>query len=78
MKSEQSAMDSPRVVPLNTLREIVRQSGKTRDQVLYVLRTRDVTPVAKAGNQFVYSEDQVAFVLAELAAIAAERHGDAL
>ena len=53
--------------------EIARRFGVHVHQVDHVIETRAVTPIGKAGNAYVYAEQDVEYIGAELRRIARER-----
>jgi hypothetical protein len=56
-----------------TVGEIARRAGVPVHRVVYVVNSRRVTPVRRAGVARVFSEADVDFVLSELRRIEAER-----
>ena len=64
-------MDAPTIMP--TVGEIARRLGVPIHRVEYVLRTRDIAPLAMAGNARIYAESDVDRVASELHRIDADR-----
>jgi len=58
-----------------TIGEIARRLGVPVHRVEYVIRTRNLRPVARAGNLRVFSEADVAYVAGELRRMDADRGG---
>lgn len=54
------------VEDLPTSGEIARRTGKSRDAVQHIIRSRGIRPAAKAGQAFVYSQDAVEQIKREL------------
>jgi hypothetical protein len=53
--------------------EIARRVGKPVHCVDYVIRTRNIRPVARAGNANIYTESDVVFIASELRRIDEDR-----
>ncbi|MBM4020399.1 MAG: MerR family transcriptional regulator [Planctomycetes bacterium] len=58
-----------------TIGEIARRLGVPVHRVEYVIRTRNLRPVARAGNLRVFSEADVAYVAGELRRMDTDRAG---
>ena len=58
---------------LPTVGEIARRLREPLHRVEYVIRSRDITPVGRAGNSYVYDDAAVSWIRAELRRITAER-----
>ena len=58
-----------------TIGEIARRLGVPVHRVEYVIRTRNLRPVARAGNLRVFSEADVAYVASELRRMDTDRAG---
>jgi DNA-binding transcriptional MerR regulator len=62
-----------RVPVTPTIGEIARRLGVAVHRVEYVVRTRNIQPVSRAGNLRVFSEPDIDFVGAEIRRIDGER-----
>jgi len=62
-----------RVPVAPTVGEIARRLAVPIHRVEYVIRTRNLAPVSRAGNCRVFSEADVAFIGAQIRRIDAER-----
>lgn len=49
-----------------TVGEIARRLGEPIFRVQYVIRSRDIHPVGRAGNARIFNEADVAFIASEL------------
>jgi DNA-binding transcriptional MerR regulator len=58
-----------------TITEISRRTGCGRDRVQYVIRSRGLRPVARAGGVRIFSEDQVELIASELRRIGLRQAG---
>ncbi|HEV3166545.1 MAG TPA: hypothetical protein VGZ22_21150 [Isosphaeraceae bacterium] len=58
---------------LLTVGEIARRTGSSIHKIAYVIRSRKIEPVGRAGIARVYSEGDVERIAAELAGIEAKR-----
>ena len=58
-----------------TVGEISRQTGAAVHRVEYVIRSRKVKAVSRAGNVRVFSDSDVAFIASEIRRLDAERGG---
>ena len=58
---------------LLTAGQIARQLNAPLHRVEYILRTREVRPIGRAGNIRVFAEADVEYIRAELRRIDAER-----
>lgn len=56
-----------------TLGEICRRLAASQQKVRYIIKSRDLRPISRAGNAWVYSDEQVEFIAAELRRINSER-----
>ena len=56
-----------------TVGEIARRIGEPIHRVEYVIRTRNLQPRGRAGNCRVFTDDDVAYIAAELRRIDAEK-----
>ena len=63
------------VPTLPTVGEIARRIGCPLHRVEYVVRARGLRPKERAGNMRVFSEEDVAYIAAEIRRIDAERGG---
>jgi hypothetical protein len=61
-----------------TVGEIARQTGHDLHKIEYILRTREIEPLGKAGNARVYSADVVEWVADELRRIGEAKQQQAL
>ena len=66
-------MSATDIVVQATVGEIARRVGAELHQVEYLIRTRRIQPVSRAGATRVFSESDVAFIAAELKRIAREK-----
>jgi hypothetical protein len=66
-------MSSAAVPTLPTVGEIARQTGKPVHCVEYIVRTRGIKPIGRAGHAKIYAESDVAFIASELRRIDQER-----
>lgn len=64
-------LNAPPIVP--TVGEIARRFGVQVHQVEYVIRTRGIEPIGRAGSAYVYSEADAERIGSELRRIRAER-----
>jgi len=60
---------------LPTVGEIARRLDEPLHRVEYVIRTRNIHPVGRAGNLRVFSDADVDYIRAELRRIDEEREG---
>lgn len=58
---------------LPTLGAIARRAGKPNHAVEYVIRSRGIEPIGRAGNCRVFSEAAVEHILSELRRIESDR-----
>lgn len=56
-----------------TVGEIARRANKPVHCVDYVIRTRNIRPIGRAGSAFVFSEADVAYIASELRRIGEAR-----
>jgi hypothetical protein len=56
-----------------TVGEISRRIGYPVHRVEYVIRTRDVKPIGRAGTARIFSDSDVQYIASELRRIDAER-----
>jgi len=56
-----------------TIGVIARRTGKPVHCVDYVIKTRNIKPIGRAGNANIYSEADVAHIASELCRIDEER-----
>lgn len=56
-----------------TVGQIAREHGVSRDRVLYIVRTRHIAPIARAGHFRLFDEQAAALVGAELKKIEQRR-----
>ena len=56
-----------------TVGEIARRLGEPVHRIEYVIRTRGLKPVSRAGHAGIYSEADVQYIASELRRIDAER-----
>ena len=56
-----------------TVGEIIRRLNAPLHRVQYVIQTRDIQPVGRAGNVRIFSEADVSFIASELRRIDEER-----
>ena len=68
-------MSSTAVPAALTVGEISRQLDEPFHRVVYVIRSRGIQPVARAGVARVFSESAVQFIRGELRRIDEEREG---
>ena len=68
-------MSSAIIPTLPTVGEIARRTGKAVHCVDYVIRTRGIKPIGRAGHAKIYAESDVAFIASELRRIDQEREG---
>ena len=68
-------MSSASIPTLPTVGEIARRTGKAVHCVDYVIRTRGIKPIGRAGHAKIYAESDVAFIASELRRIDEEREG---
>ena len=66
---------SASIPELNTVGVIAKRSRAALHQVEYVIESRGITPVGRAGNARVFSEHDVVYIQSELRRIAEERGG---
>lgn len=59
--------------PLPTLGSIAARYGVAVHRVMYVIRSRGIQPIGRAGNSWVYSEAAAQLIGHELTRIARER-----
>ena len=62
---------SVNVVP--TIGAIANRLGEPVHRIEYIIKTRSIQPVGRAGNCRVFSEDDVAFIAAEIRRIDSEK-----
>lgn len=63
-------------VPLvPTVGQIARRLNEPLHRIEYVIRTRDIQPVSRAGNVRVFSDADVTYIASELRRIDSEREG---
>ena len=63
-------------VPLvPTVGQIARRLKEPLHRIEYVIRTRDIQPVSRAGNVRVFSDADVTYIASELRRIDSEREG---
>lgn len=58
-----------------TVGEISRRLGAPQHRIEYIVRSRDIRPVSRAGNIRVFDESAVQFIASELRRIDQEREG---
>ncbi len=58
-----------------TVGEIARRMGKPIHCVDYVIRTRGIKPIGRAGNANIYAETDIPYIASELRRIDEERKG---
>ena len=61
-----------------TVGEIARRLGVPVHRIEYVVKTRRIEPVSRAGNLRVFDETDVAFIAGEIRRMDAHREGSAL
>ncbi len=59
-----------------TVGEIARRLGEPVHRIEYVIRTRGLKPVSRAGHAGIYSEDNVQYIASELRHIDEEKGVD--
>lgn len=59
-----------------TVGEIARRLGEPVHRIEYVIRTREIKPVSRAGHAGIYSEGDVQYIASELRRIDEEKGGD--
>ena len=58
-----------------TVGEIARRLGVPVHRIEYVIRSRDVRPVSRAGNARVFTDADITYIRSELRRIDEEREG---
>jgi hypothetical protein len=61
-----------------TIGEIARRLGQPVHRIAYVIRSRNIEPLATAGNSRVFSEASVEHIASELRRIESDRQGGCL
>lgn len=67
-------MPTPNVLP--TVGEIAKRLSAPLHRVQYIIESRHIDPVGRAGNCRVFAEADVDFIAAELRRIDEERQGE--
>ena len=63
------------VTPMPTIGEIARRLAEPVHRVEYIIKSRDIQPVGRAGNARVFAETDVTYIGSELRRIDEEREG---
>jgi hypothetical protein len=66
-------MSATTTTAVPTVGEIARRLGEALHRVEYVIRSRSIQPVGRAGHVRVFNETDVAFIADELRQIAARK-----
>jgi DNA-binding transcriptional MerR regulator len=61
--------------PIYAVGDLARQCGAPVHRILYIIRTRGIAPVGRAGNARLYDEAAARWVAGELQRIADDRQG---
>lgn len=65
------------LIKVPTVGEIARRNGVPIHRVEYVIRSRHILPIGKAGNSLIYNSEAVERIASELRRIDEERGGAA-
>lgn len=68
-------VSAPTIPNVITIGEIARRVGRPVHRVEYVIRTRRVTPLARAGNAMIYTDADVDYIASVLDRLDREREG---
>jgi len=61
--------------PLASVGEIARRLGEPVWRIEYLIRARNISPIGRAGNARIFSEEAVSFIASELRRIDREKGG---